>query len=227
MKSHQIGILCISALFSSLASATIISGAVTGGASFDQGGNFVKLAVPLTGSTPVNTVGNDTFQDPNLYGFDEGQNLTTTSTLEVNDLADGLGGGSGPGTIPSGVTLASHYVFFDPEATTTQVGTISFDSDVFGVITSSENLLASDFLIPTGINYLNPGNRGLEAGDNVTITGLQTITVDWLAFSPGDYIRVLTAFSPAGTVVPIPAAVWLFGSSLVGLIGISRRKKTD
>jgi hypothetical protein len=28
------------------------------------------------------------------------------------------------------------------------------------------------------------------------------------------------------TVVPVPAAVWLFGSGLLGLIGISRRKKS-
>ena len=28
-----------------------------------------------------------------------------------------------------------------------------------------------------------------------------------------------------GTVVPVPAAVWLFGSGLIGLIGIARRKK--
>jgi len=27
--------------------------------------------------------------------------------------------------------------------------------------------------------------------------------------------------------VPVPAAVWLFGSGLLGLIGISRRKKTS
>ena len=27
------------------------------------------------------------------------------------------------------------------------------------------------------------------------------------------------------TVVPIPAAAWLFGSALLGLVGISRRKK--
>jgi hypothetical protein len=29
----------------------------------------------------------------------------------------------------------------------------------------------------------------------------------------------------AGNVVPVPAAVWLFGSGLLGLVGISRRKK--
>ena len=28
------------------------------------------------------------------------------------------------------------------------------------------------------------------------------------------------------TVVPVPAAVWLFGSGLIGLIGIARRKKS-
>jgi hypothetical protein len=32
-------------------------------------------------------------------------------------------------------------------------------------------------------------------------------------------------FLNAGTVVPIPAAIWLFGSGLLGLIGIARRKK--
>jgi hypothetical protein len=27
------------------------------------------------------------------------------------------------------------------------------------------------------------------------------------------------------SAVPVPAAVWLFGSSLLGLVGIARRKK--
>ena len=41
----------------------------------------------------------------------------------------------------------------------------------------------------------------------------------------------LTIFNSAwavrnGDVVPIPAAVWLFGSGLIGLIGFARRKKT-
>ena len=28
------------------------------------------------------------------------------------------------------------------------------------------------------------------------------------------------------TVVPVPAAVWLFGSGLLGLVGVARRKKS-
>jgi len=31
---------------------------------------------------------------------------------------------------------------------------------------------------------------------------------------------------PVDTVVPVPAAVWLFGSGLLGLVGMARRKKS-
>ncbi len=33
------------------------------------------------------------------------------------------------------------------------------------------------------------------------------------------------SFAPSATIVPLPAAVWLFGSGLVGLIGFSKRRK--
>jgi hypothetical protein len=48
------------------------------------------------------------------------------------------------------------------------------------------------------------------------------------------YVNIHTATNPAGEirgqileaqVVPVPAAVWLFGSGLLGLIGIAKRKK--
>jgi hypothetical protein len=32
-------------------------------------------------------------------------------------------------------------------------------------------------------------------------------------------------FADSGEAVPVPAAVWLFGSGLVGLVGVARRKK--
>ena len=44
-----------------------------------------------------------------------------------------------------------------------------------------------------------------------------------LASWTNDQANLLYALS--GTAVPLPAAVWLFGSGLLGLAGISRRKK--
>ncbi len=163
MKIKKIvAILVTSGLVSFVAqpvSATVILGAVTGGGSFNQGGIFQKLVVPFTESDPDNTVGKNTFQDQNLYGFDEGQNIVITADLAVDILADGLGGGGGPGIVNQGSTVASHYIFFDPKGSATQMGSVTFDSAIFGIITSTGNLAASDFLINTGVNYLNPEFR--------------------------------------------------------------------
>lgn len=219
MIGRLLFILCLTWAFSMPASATIVSGEVTGGDSFIQGGFFEKLTVPF----PGNEVGQDNFQDFNLYGFDEGQNIAITQDLNVDILAVGMG----PGIVSAGTIVASQYIFFDPINFVRQIGTVTFDSDIIAIITSSENLLASDFLINNMVTYLSPPLRGLESGDSVFISGARTITVDWFASTPGDYVRVLTEFSPAASVVPLPAAAWLFGTFLFGLFGVSRFKKSD
>ena len=33
----------------------------------------------------------------------------------------------------------------------------------------------------------------------------------------------ITSYTPSA--IPVPAAVWLFGSGLLGLVGVARRKK--
>ena len=76
------------------------------------------------------------------------------------------------------------------------MGTVDFDSRVVAIITSTDNLAASDFLANTGVHYLNPAARGLETGDSASINGPNQITFDTRASSPGDYVRVLTEFSP-------------------------------
>jgi hypothetical protein len=41
----------------------------------------------------------------------------------------------------------------------------------------------------------------------------------------GNTCTALTGYAGGGTLVPVPAAVWLFGSGLLGLVGIARRRK--
>jgi hypothetical protein len=193
------------------ASATIIGGTVISGGA---GAAFIKLPVPFTDSNPDNTVGNDTFQTPHLYGFDEDQNILLTAPLVVDIVP------SGSTTLPAGATVASHYIFFDPVNNSID-GTVDFDSDVVAIITSTPRLAASDFLANTGVNYLNPGLRGLEVGDFLSISGVRQIRFDTVASTPGDYVRVLTEFSPAAAI-PEPGTAVLLG---VGIAGVALLRK--
>jgi len=199
------------------AGATIIGGTVTGGGAFANGGVFIKLTPPIANPFgPPNSVGNNTFQNNNLYGFDEDQNIVLAAPLNVDVVASGV-----VSPLPAGSTVASHYIFFDPGPSTSMIGTVDFDSDIVAIITSTGFLLASDFLANTGVNYLNPGARGLEAGDDVTISGARQILFDTTASTPGDYVRVLTVFSPGA--IPEPGTIFLLPIGMVAIGVLAKR----
>lgn len=160
---------------------------VTGGAILKQRGNgeFVKLD---TGEPFA--VGADTFDDDNLYAFDEDQNIV----LE-KDIAVDIGGEDG--VIVAGTTVASHYVFFD-SLNGVQIGHVDFDAPILGIAAHRDTMAATDFLTDTGVEYLSVELRGLERGDTVWIDreDPHRLWVYWAGSSPGDYIRVFTATSP-------------------------------
>jgi hypothetical protein len=65
---------------------------------------------------------------------------------------------------------------------------------------------------------------GIIAGENISELVL-AYNDNYLGFVDSDFddMLVRAAFTP--TAVPIPAAAWLFGSGLLGLVCIARRKK--
>ena len=70
-------------------------------------------------------------------------------------------------------------------------------------------------LTPTG----NPGEFSV-----ITLDGDGTGTPG-TAMTAGPFVGFSPTFSGIATAVPVPAAVWLFGSGLLGLVGVARRKK--
>ena len=89
-------------------------------------------------------------------------------------------------------------------------------------ITAGENTLATvvfDILNPDLLNGIVEADVFVEAND----------PLDWEGFTLSDYTTIIaietdSTLNPDIGVVPVPAAVWLFGSGLIGLVGLRRRK---
>lgn len=83
-------------------------------------------------------------------------------------------------------------------------------SDVF-------NIGYDSFILGTG-----DGIQSVNVARAINETGS---TWDFADFNQFTYNFDERAWAEFTTVVPVPAAVWLFGSGLLGLIGMARRKK--
>ena len=175
-----------------------------------------------------------------LIGWDEKQNVTLTSKLYVNRVADPsasfVGTDASGYYIKPGTIVASHYFQWDPgkqlDPSTNLVSiskrtvqaTIDFDSEIFAFITSDDNLAASDSILGlASLDYNTFNLRGLESSDTTTFNG-DKVEIKWKANSPGDWTRLITAYSPSGvTPVPEPASLALLGLGLLGM-GLARRR---
>lgn len=172
-----------------------------------------------------------------LLGWDEKQNVTLTENLYVNRVADPdavfIGMDSAGVFIEAGTVVSSHYFQWDPGngSNSRVTSQLNFDSEIFAFITSDTNLFGSDDPLGLdGFDYADFGLRGLESGDTTDFApggDDSLVDISWSASSPGDWTRLITAFSPGGgdpdeplppvASVTEPATLMLLALALVGL----------
>lgn len=87
-------------------------------------------------------------------------------------------------------------------------------------IDQNNNMLVSDVIVEA-FRSLQGLSYGRASYDNIPPLELDPFVTNVSV----DYPIVRGNWLVRDTVVPVPAAVWLFGSGLIGLIGVARRKK--
>ncbi len=83
---------------------------------------------------------------------------------------------------------------------------VTFYADITNVVTTG---------LVTTFDFHLFANEKIDGSEDPGAAGFTGWTAQWHQQGSGTY-----------TAVPVPAAVWLFGSGLLGLVGIARRKKT-
>ncbi|MEN8205169.1 MAG: VPLPA-CTERM sorting domain-containing protein [Pseudomonadota bacterium] len=180
----------------------------TGGALIGSGIDFYTILGEDTPSNPgialdcVDcvldfTTGTNISEGPVVWEFNGGGSLTITGTVKdgVTQIASG--------TLVSG-SFSDAVVTGDGNDASVLIlsgfGTDSKNADLLNFFGLSEQgfTFASTNISIGNVNYLGNG------GFNGTLTNAD--------------------FDNITTVVPVPAAVWLFGSGLLGLVGVARRK---
>lgn len=162
-----------------------------------------------------------------VWSFEWSINSVYSGALypDLNDLTYELG-------IDSDPTLGTSYGVFDPindvnpgsgtvfwdhaignNSTAESAGTVATDAAVYLTLVSNNNLAQNSWKPHWFIPGFDPTVDGQYEFYLAAIDGTTEVARTQISVIVGD-----------GAVVPVPAAAWLFGSGLLGLLGLARRK---
>jgi hypothetical protein len=238
LKLATVGVFAFTALTGLLAPATASAALVSGNATitidntaftasnaygeyvekfWDASNNNLGITGATSGGTTLSLIGNTAML------FPVNTNLVTTVC-------------AGPGCGPYGRTMQAT----DMDASNTSIGQIGLSgawriNGPGGVLTPYDFRLVKtagtwnistfdnafsylNFLKLTNVSESLNGNGELLLSGDLKLTGL------WATLMGANTNTVVGTFNLAPAAVPVPAAVWMFGSGLLGLLGVSRRK---
>lgn len=232
----------IQADFNGLFTSLNLNGAVTQNASYPYYGDQTwgyGFRTQISGSINIDMEtgnGSATVNFFNFFGVESEtpQQQPPAIELEFSAVGDGAGG---PGSLllVNGIwdwnnTVSPFSLVWDG------AGLFSAGSYAAGdVISGVGSLAASESLtnsyadislgaIPIATTAYNVID-GVIVEDPLGIAGSPMVAGPWEGFNNSLDITDLTIVSNTPSVVPVPAAVWLFGSGLIGLFGFAKRRK--
>lgn len=199
---------------------------------------ITSLGLLGTGTTLVNPDLVGLTLVPGVYTVHAGvSNLTGTLTLDGEGNANAgwvfLMDSSlitSPGSAVNVINTGSGAgVFWDVRSSATLDTSTSFQGNILALTSITLNTGATigcgRALASTGSVTMHTNTIGVGCGAGTGGEGSNAFS-GGLAVSEGGGIPSFLPFAPVDVAaVPVPAAVWLFGSGLLGLIGVTRRKK--
>jgi len=211
----------------------------------------LSLGVASTNAATITQFGDDvsfTYDDSTLYGTGVifGNSIFFTPIAFLAESLDGAGLDTATATLnidvhatTSGYSMSNFTIFEDGDYRLKGSGA-SVDADGFFRATSLTTacglppcqdtvLFDAGTFADTGgaFDLWNMGgslNLSWGSDTDVRLTVQNNLTAETLA--SGEIAFIQKKFSITIPGVPVPAAVWLFASGLLGLIGVARRKAT-
>lgn len=177
-------------------------------------------AVSISGDIAFGTAPG-AFWTPANAALVSGPGITTANAAGIrftngsnpSSIDDGIvttGFGDYAGVVPGTFVDFNNFVF-SPLVSGTQLWTFSSGSNTYSFTMSTISIVNQTTSI---ISLEGTGIASITGLDDTAGTFTLTLNQSGRAFS----------FSSSAAVVPVPAALWLFASGLLGLVGTARRK---
>ena len=133
--------------------------------------------------------------DTTTYVVPEAECTILPGGIVVNRSTPGIFDGSGPGTeqttLPAGTAVCSFYVHADRDSTGNLSGSLTFTSQIVGVIYKKNEFDDTTPLLGIpGVTYPNPATAFLERDDTLTFSA-DRLTLSWSLQINGNFMEAM------------------------------------